>query len=59
MLKRVMGKASFITVQDMTGRIQFYVAQGSVGEKVYADFKTWDIGDIVTMYLEYILLRHD
>ena len=47
MLKRVMGKASFITVQDMTGRIQFYVSQNSVGEAVYADFKTWDIGDIV------------
>ncbi len=47
MLKRVMGKASFITVQDMTGRIQFYVAQNSVGEAIYADFKTWDIGDIV------------
>ncbi len=47
MLKRVMGKASFITVQDMTGRIQFYVAQNSIGEDVYADFKTWDIGDIV------------
>ena len=47
MLKRVMGKASFITVQDMSGRIQFYVAQGSVGDAVYADFKTWDLGDIV------------
>ncbi|HNN28620.1 MAG TPA: OB-fold nucleic acid binding domain-containing protein, partial [Agitococcus sp.] len=47
MLKRVMGKASFITVQDMTGRIQFYVAQNSIGEDTYADFKTWDIGDIV------------
>jgi lysyl-tRNA synthetase class 2 len=32
MLKRVMGKASFITVQDMTGRIQFYVSQNSVGD---------------------------
>lgn len=47
MLKRVMGKASFITVQDMSGRIQLYVTRDGVGEDVYADFKTWDIGDIV------------
>ncbi|MBS1210489.1 MAG: lysS [Proteobacteria bacterium] len=47
MLKRVMGKASFITIQDMSGRIQLYVTRDGVGEEVYADFKTWDIGDIV------------
>lgn len=47
MLKRVMGKASFITISDMSGRIQFYVARDKVGEDVYAAFKRWDIGDIV------------
>ena len=47
MLKRVMGKASFITVQDLSGRIQLYVTRDAVGEDVYADFKTWDLGDIV------------
>lgn len=47
MLKRVMGKASFVTIQDMSGRIQLYVTRDTVGEDVYADFKTWDIGDIV------------
>ncbi|WP_417070410.1 lysine--tRNA ligase [Niveibacterium terrae] len=47
MLKRLMGKASFLTVQDLSGRIQLYVARDGVGEDVYADFKTWDIGDIV------------
>ncbi|MDX5445235.1 MAG: lysine--tRNA ligase [Zoogloeaceae bacterium] len=47
MLKRVMGKASFITIQDVSGRIQCYVARDSVGEDVYNDFRHWDIGDIV------------
>ncbi len=47
MLKRVMGKASFITIQDLSGRIQLYVQRDGVGEEVYADFKHWDIGDIV------------
>ena len=47
MLKRVMGKASFITIQDLSGRIQLYVQRDSVGEDVYAEFKHWDIGDIV------------
>jgi lysyl-tRNA synthetase class 2 len=47
MLKRVMGKASFITIQDMSGRIQLYVTRDAVGEAIYADFKTFDIGDIV------------
>lgn len=47
MLKRVMGKASFITIQDLSGRVQLYVQRDSVGEAVYADFKHWDIGDIV------------
>ena len=47
MLKRVMGKASFITIADVGGRIQLYVARDKVGEEIYADFKRWDIGDIV------------
>ncbi len=47
MLKRVMGKASFVTIQDMSGRMQLYVTRDTVGEDIYADFKTWDIGDIV------------
>ena len=47
MLKRVMGKASFATLQDSTGRIQIYVTRDDVGEEIYADFKHWDLGDIV------------
>ena len=47
MLKRVMGKASFATIQDATGRIQIYVTRDAVGEEVYADFKKWDLGDII------------
>ena len=47
MLKRVMGKASFITVQDMSGRLQCYVSKNDLGEEDYAEFKTWDLGDIV------------
>ena len=47
MLKRVMGKASFATVQDATGRIQIYVTREDVGEEAYADFKRWDLGDII------------
>ena len=47
MLKRVMGKAAFITISDVGGRIQLYVTRDKVGEEVYAAFKRWDIGDIV------------
>ena len=47
MLKRVMGKASFATVQDATGRIQIYVTREDVGKEAYADFKRWDLGDII------------
>jgi lysyl-tRNA synthetase class 2 len=47
MLKRVMGKASFATVADGSGRIQFYVTPEDVGAEVYEAFKHWDIGDIV------------
>jgi lysyl-tRNA synthetase class 2 len=47
MLKRVMGKASFATVQDATSRIQIYVTRDALGEELYASFKRWDLGDIV------------
>ena len=47
MLKRLMGKASFATVQDGSGRIQFYISDGDVGAEVHEAFKHWDIGDIV------------
>jgi lysyl-tRNA synthetase class 2 len=47
MLKRVMGKASFATLQDATGRLQIYVARDDVGQDVYDAFKHWDLGDIV------------
>ncbi len=49
MLKRVMGKASFATVQDSTGRIQIYLDRGTLGDDVYAAFKQWDIGDIIAI----------
>lgn len=47
MSKRIMGKASFCNIQDAKGSIQVYVARDSVGEEPYADFKKFDIGDIV------------
>ena len=47
MLKRTMGKASFCSLQDATGRIQLRVAIDNVGEEVYSAFKHWDLGDIL------------
>src|SRR5258708_11348724 len=47
MLKRVMGKASFATLQDMSGRIQLYIASDAGGAEVHDAFKHWDLGDIV------------
>jgi lysyl-tRNA synthetase class 2 len=47
MTRRIMGKASFVTVQDMSAKIQLYVARDILGEVPYDDFKHWDIGDIV------------
>ncbi len=48
MLKRVMGKASFATVQDMSGRIQLYVTRDELPEGFYNEqFKKWDLGDII------------
>ena len=46
-LKRLMGKASFLTVQDGSGRIQLYVTRQGLGDAAYEDFKSVDIGDIV------------
>ncbi|MFO7857973.1 MAG: lysine--tRNA ligase [Ectothiorhodospiraceae bacterium] len=45
--KRVMGKASFAQVQDMTGTIQLHVRRDALPEGVYPEFKTWDLGDII------------
>ena len=47
MLQRVMGKASFINIQDLTGQMQAYITADNVGEDVYKEFKKWDLGDIV------------
>jgi lysyl-tRNA synthetase class 2 len=47
MVKRVMGKASFIKLQDRSGQIQVRVERDRVADGVYADFKKWDVGDIV------------
>ncbi len=44
---RDMGKANFVDIQDRNGRIQAYVRMNDVGEDVFAQFKSWDIGDIV------------
>ncbi len=46
MLKRVMGKASFVSLQDMSGQIQIYVRKEDLGDAIYEHFKTWDLGDI-------------
>ena len=47
MSKRIMGKASFCSVQDREGAIQVYVARDSLGDEAYADFKRLDRGDII------------
>ncbi|MEO6625973.1 MAG: lysine--tRNA ligase [Burkholderiaceae bacterium] len=47
MLKRVMGKASFATLQDSTGRMQVYIKGDEIGSSAYDDFKHWDLGDIL------------
>lgn len=47
MLKRVMGKASFINIKDLKGDSQVYVSRDSLGEEAYADFKKFEPGDIV------------
>ena len=47
MNKRVMGKASFINIQDRNGRMQGYISKNDVGEESYLAFKKFDIGDII------------
>jgi lysyl-tRNA synthetase class 2 len=47
MLKRIMGKASFATLQDATGRIQLFASRDALGEEAYESFKHLDLGDIV------------
>lgn len=47
MAQRIMGKASFASIQDRTGRIQLYVQRDALAEGLYARFKGWDLGDIV------------
>lgn len=47
MLKRVMGKASFATIQDMSGRIQLFISNDGVGEAAHGEFKHYDLGDIL------------
>ena len=47
MLQRIMGKASFITLQDGEGKIQAYIKSDNIGKDAYKEFKKWDLGDIV------------
>ena len=49
-LKRVMGKASFATIQDMSGHIQLYITNDITGESVHAAFKHFDLGDILGVH---------
>ena len=47
MAKRVMGKNSFVKIQDRSGQLQLFVQREKLGEELYAEFKKWDVGDIV------------
>jgi lysyl-tRNA synthetase class 2 len=47
MTRRLMGKASFVHLQDMSGRIQLYIRQDEVSPEVYEEFLQWDLGDII------------
>ena len=47
MLKRVMGKASFATLQDMSGKMQLFISNGDTGEEMHGEFKHYDLGDIL------------
>ncbi|MCD7722807.1 MAG: lysine--tRNA ligase [Clostridiales bacterium] len=49
MSRRDMGKANFVDLQDRNGRIQAYVRMNDVGEAEFAEFKKWDIGDIIEL----------
>ena len=57
MLKRVMGKASFATLQDVSGAIQVYVTNDGVGADVHDEFKRWDMGDILGVKGELFITR--
>lgn len=47
MTRRLMGKASFVHIQDMSGKFQWYVRENEIGTDAYEEFKRWDIGDIL------------
>ena len=47
MTQRVMGKASFATIQDRSGQIQLFIQRDQIGKEAYQGFKSWDLGDIV------------
>jgi len=47
LLKRVMGKAAFVTLQDMSGKLQVYIRKDTIGDVAYAGFLTCDLGDII------------
>ncbi|MCK4608503.1 MAG: lysine--tRNA ligase [Gammaproteobacteria bacterium] len=47
MTRRVMGKASFLHIKDMSGQMQLYLRRDDLAEGIYAEFKSWDLGDIV------------
>lgn len=47
MTRRLMGKASFVHLQDMSGRIQLYVRQDEISPEAYTEFQDWDLGDII------------
>lgn len=47
MTRRLMGKVSFIHIQDMSGRMQIYIAHDNLPDGIYSLFKTWDLGDII------------
>jgi lysyl-tRNA synthetase class 2 len=47
MVKRVMGRNSFVKIQDRSGQIQLFIERDRIGTEVYGEFKKWDVGDIV------------
>ncbi len=47
MAKRIMGKASFAQLQDMSGRIQLFLQRDTLGEETYSEFKSFDVGDVL------------
>ena len=49
MTRRLMGKASFVHLQDMSGRVQLYITRDNLPEGIYQQFKSWDLGDILTV----------